>query len=114
MGWLEKDVKDDFDRVFDLDNDGKLDWYEEDLQIQYLHREARGEDPTVDMWRLHPKDEEKSGSTDYNSTDCSSSTSYSNSTNFSSSNTNSDFREVCLEAWLLLFVMFVVFLLLID
>ena len=41
MGFMDKDVKNSFDSMFDLNKDGWLDAVEQGLQLSYIDRMAR-------------------------------------------------------------------------
>ncbi len=48
MGFLDRDVRNGFDYMFDLNRDGVLDTFEQGLQFEYLDRTSRGLDPWDD------------------------------------------------------------------
>ena len=48
MGFLDRDVRNGFDHMFDLNRDGVLDTFEQGLQLEYLDRTSRGLDPWDD------------------------------------------------------------------
>ena len=48
MGFMDKEVKNSFDSMFDLNKDGWLDAVEQGLQLSYIDRMAREMEEDVD------------------------------------------------------------------
>lgn len=43
MDFFDREVRDGFDRMFDRNRDGKLDWMEQAMQYDYMERTFRDE-----------------------------------------------------------------------